>query len=581
MTPPPLDLFDLWSGLLGGLALFLFGMDIMTRALKVVAGDRMKGILGKLTRNRFVGALTGAVVTGIINSSSVTTVIMVGFISAGLVTMAQCVSVIMGANIGSTVTAQILAFKVTKLALPMVAVGFAFWFLSKKEPVKQYGAMVMGLGLVFFGMGVMSDAMKPLRSFEPFLEIMVSLENQYLGILVGALFTAIIQSSAATTGIVIVMSGQGLIALPAAIAIAFGANIGTCATAGLAAIGKPREAVRAAVVHVLFNIAGVLIWMGFIPEVAKLMTDLWPWAGAPRQIANAHTLFNVINTALFIGFTTQIARFVEWLIPDKPLTEMPPEILPQYLSDDLIDTPPLALQRARMEVGRLGGLVTEMVGEALPAVLTGDRETLAAVARRDRRTDILHRAIIDYLRRVGLHALGESQAAEMVHLMAAANSLEAIGDVVETDLVLLGRKRLEESLKFSPQTRDLISAFHGEVVTALDDAVAAVAHQNPEAQARARDAKPRINELSAALARHGAQRLLADAPNRVESYTREMEITETLKRIYTLARRMAKEIDPLEPEVPADAPAPAKAPEDDTRTDAPADDSAPAAEKSA
>ena len=297
--------------LLGGLALFLFGIEQMTESLKVVAGERMRVVLGRLTSNRYMGALTGAFVTAIIQSSSVTTVLVVGFTTAGLMSFAQSIGVIMGANIGTTVTAQIVAFKVTKAAMLMIAVGFGFLFFSKKGNLKHYGGIVMGLGLVFFGMSIMSEAMQPLRTFQPFLDLMVSMEHPLVGILVAAAFTALIQSSSATTAIVIVMAGQGFITLPAGIALAFGANIGTCVTALLAAIGKPREALRAAVTHVLFNFAGVLIWIAFVDQLAEVVTAISPThkdlygaqrlaAEAPRQIANAHTIFNVASTFIFI-----------------------------------------------------------------------------------------------------------------------------------------------------------------------------------------------------------------------------------------------------------------------------------------
>ena len=275
-TGSDIDWFNMGMSLLGGLALFLFGMEQMADSLKAVAGERMKVILAKLTTNRFMGAITGAFVTAVIQSSSVTTVLVVGFITAGLMSMAQSIGVIMGANIGTTITAQIVAFKVTKYALLMVAVGFGMLFSSRQEKIKQYGGMLMGLGLVFFGMAVMSDAMSPLRSYQPFLDLMTTMENPLIGILVAAVFTGLIQSSSATTGIVIVMATQGFITLEAGIALAFGANIGTCVTAMLAAIGKPREAVRAAVVHVLFNVFGVLVWIGLIPYLAEFVTWFSP-----------------------------------------------------------------------------------------------------------------------------------------------------------------------------------------------------------------------------------------------------------------------------------------------------------------
>ncbi|MCP4040832.1 MAG: Na/Pi cotransporter family protein, partial [Gammaproteobacteria bacterium] len=219
--------------LFGGLAIFLYGMELMTDSLKAVAGDRMKTILEKLTTNRFAGVVTGAGVTAVVQSSSVTTVIVVGFVTAGLMNLSQAIGVIFGANIGTTITAQIVAFKVTKYALLMVSVGFLMMMVSKKEHIKHWGAMLMGLGFVFFGMSVMSGAMKPLRSYQPFLDMMTQMENPLIGILIAAAFTGLIQSSSATTGIVIVMATEGLVTLPAGIALAFGANVGTCVTAML------------------------------------------------------------------------------------------------------------------------------------------------------------------------------------------------------------------------------------------------------------------------------------------------------------------------------------------------------------
>jgi phosphate:Na+ symporter len=214
----------------------------------------------------------------------------------------------------------------------MIAVGFAMLFIAKNDKTKHYGEMLMGLGMVFFGMHVMSEAMEPLRSYQPFLDLMKTMDNPLVGVLIATAFTALIQSSSASTGIVIVMASQGFISLQAGIALAFGANIGTCATALLAVIGKPREAVRAAIVHLLFNVCGVLIWLPFIGFIAVWMTGISPAypdlvgaerlaAETPRQIANAHTFFNIANTLIFIWFTTQIARLVEWLVPDKPLEE--------------------------------------------------------------------------------------------------------------------------------------------------------------------------------------------------------------------------------------------------------------------
>lgn len=536
--------------LLGGLALFLYGMEMMADSLKAAAGERMKVVLARLTTNRFMGAATGAFVTAIIQSSSVTTVLVVGFITAGLMSMAQSVGVIMGANIGTTITAQIVAFKVTKLALLMVAVGFGMLFFSHKEKIKQYGGMLMGLGLVFFGMSVMSDAMKPLRDYQPFLDLMISMENPFIGILVAAAFTGLIQSSSATTGIVIVMASQGFITLPAGIALAFGANIGTCVTAMLAAIGKPREALRAAVVHVLFNVFGVLIWLAFIDQLAQFVTWFSPVheelsgtaklaAETPRQIANAHTVFNVANTFIFLGFTSQFARLVEWLVPDKPIEE---EMIaqPKYLDEDLLETPSLALDRVRLEIGNAGKRVMDMLQQIMPALIDGDKDALKEVARIDDVVDTLHGHIITYMGKLSRKPLTDKQSDEFVNLMAAANDLESIGDVIETELVYLGMERIENGITISAATREVFENLHKEVSMTVAMALNAVMEKDQAVALEVLGMKEHISSLVQAADLHQAQRLVADEPNRLEAYAMEIDVIEKLKRIYYFSKRIAK-----------------------------------------
>jgi phosphate:Na+ symporter len=542
--------------LAGGLALFLFGIEQMTEGLKSVAGERMRSVLARLTSNRFMGALTGAFVTSIIQSSSVTTVLVVGFTTAGLMSFAQSIGVIMGANIGTTITAQIVAFKVTKAALLMVAVGFSFLFFGKKSPLRHHGEIIMGLGLVFFGMSIMSDAMQPLRSFQPFLDFMVAMGNPFVGILVAAAFTALIQSSSATTAIVIVMASQGFITLPAGIALAFGANIGTCVTALLAAIGKPREASRAAVTHVLFNLAGVLVWLAFIDQLAHLVTMLSPVhpelsgtqrlaAEAPRQIANAHTIFNVANTFIFIWFTTSIARFIEWMIPDKPLQEEV-VISARYLDPELLSTPSLALDLVRREIRHMGEHVTEMLAGIMPAILHGNLSTLSDIQKIDERIDILHADIVIYLGRISQHELTEKQTEELVGLMDAVNDLENIGDVIEMNLVELGRRRIGKGIAISRPTQVVLTDFHQVVMDAVAAAVRAVSEDSYEEARSVVDMKKEIMRIANSAATHEARRLVANEPHRIEAYTVEMDIAEKLQRIFYFARRMARTIQPNE-----------------------------------
>ena len=540
--------------LVGGLALFLFGIDQMTDGLKAAAGERMRVVLARLTSNRFLGAMTGAFVTSIIQSSSVTTVLVVGFTTAGLMSFAQSIGVIMGANIGTTITAQIVAFKVTKAALLMIAIGFGFLFFGKKSRLRHQGEILMGLGLVFFGMSIMSDAMAPLRSFQPFLDLMVAMGNPFIGILVAAAFTALIQSSSATTAIVIVMAGQGFITLPAGIALAFGANIGTCVTAMLAAIGKPREALRAAVTHVLFNVAGVLVWLAFIDQLANLVTTLSPThselsgaqrlaAEAPRQIANAHTIFNVANTFIFIWFTTLIARLVEWMIPDRPMAEES-IISARYLDPELLETPSLALDLVRREIRHMGEQVSEMLAEIMPAILHGSVSTLNDIQKIDERVDILHAEIVIYLGRISGLELTEKQTAELVGLMDAVNDLENIGDVIEMNLVELGRRRIGKGIAVSQPTQVVLSDFHQVVTDAVEAAIKAVSQDNYDAAESVMTMKKEIMRIVNSAATHEAQRLVANEPHRIEAYTIEMDIAEKLQRIFYFARRMARTVRP-------------------------------------
>jgi phosphate:Na+ symporter len=525
-------------GLFGGLALFLFGMEQMSDALKSALGDQMKVLLAKLTRNRFTGALTGAFVTAVVQSSSVTTVLVVGFVSAGMMSMGQSIGVIMGANVGTTVTAQIVAFKVEEAALWMIAIGFLMMFTSKQERIKHYGSMLMGLGLIFFGMGLMGDAMNPLRSYDPFLQLMTRMDNPLLGILVGALFTALVQSSSATTAIVITMAGQGLITLEAGIALAFGANIGTCITAQLAALGKPREALRAAMVHLLFNVGGVLIWIPFISLLAGWVVSVSPShpelegtarlaADVPRQIANAHTLFNIINTLLFIGFTTQMARLVERLIPSR----VEPEkviIRPKFLDDNLLGTPTLALQAVRLEVARMGEIVLQMFAGLRKGMLERQRSQLEAVQKMDDQVDVLEGELLRYLGTLRTQTLSENESAEVALAMKVADTFESVGDVVETDLMKVGYRMLDENIQVSEAMRHLFHELGDKLEEALQSTITAVREDDERAADKVLTIKADVDHLISQALELQSTALAELGPEQIDVIRMEMTALENL-----------------------------------------------------
>ncbi len=548
--------FQLTMGLLGGLAMFLFGMEQMSDGLKAAAGETLKDILNRLTKNRFMGALTGAFVTAVLNSSSVTTVLVVGFIAAGFMSLAQSVGVIMGANIGSTFTAQIVAFNVTQYALAMVAVGFLMLFTAGREKTRHYGSMIMGLGLVFYGMGVMGDAMTPLRSYQPFLELMIRMENPALGILVGAIFTGLVQSSAATTGIAIVMAAEGLISLPAGIALAFGSNIGTCVTAVLASLGKPVEAVRAALVHILFNVAGVLLWVFFIPQLAELVTAISPSspelagkarmaAEVPRQIANAHTVFNLANTLIFISFTSYFARLVEWLVPDKPLSEKT-IVEPRFLDREIVRIPGMALEQARFEIGHMGEIIDQMFRRLREAVDEGDRDGCVSVQKMDDQVDILHDAILDYLSEIRQEPLTDRQSEVFQSLMSATINLENLADVIESELVEVAIEFIERGDEPDETTLLLVESLADQIQQSIIDCVRAVRESDERAAAEVISLKTGVGHLAAQFLDHQSRRIGADDPRRLPLVRLELGLLEKLRRIYTLSKRVAKEMVPSE-----------------------------------
>ena len=505
-----LHVFTMIMGLFGGLALFLYGMEKMADALKAVAGERLKSVLAKLTTNRVTGALTGAFVTAIIQSSSVTTVLVVGFITAEVMSFSQAVGVIFGTNIGTTITAQIIAFKVTKYALLLISVGFGMLFIGNKERMKQYGAMVMGLGLIFFGMGVMSNAMKPLQSYQPFLDLMAHMDNPILGILTAACFTGLVQSSSATTGIVIVMASQGFITLTAGIALIFGANVGTCITALLASIGKPKEAVRAGVVHILFNIIGVIIWLGFINQLAQIVVWLSPVAQGvsgveklaaetPRQIANAHTIFNIANAIIFLPFAKLIARQAEWLVPDKPAVEAELEAAPvlttQYLNPELLAMPALAIEQARRAILLMAEVVQGMLADIMPAFMANNMQIIKDVSQREDQVDYLQRQTTSYLTQIAHGDLSLQESELTVQLLHVATDLEHIGDVIAESLVELLVKKAEGDIEFSEEGREELIAYHRRILESYGQAIEAFENDDAALAQAVTEMKPELNRL--------------------------------------------------------------------------------------
>ncbi len=537
--------------LLGGLALFLYGMEKMTDGLRAAAGKQMNVLLARLTGNAVLGAITGAIVTAVIQSSSVTTVLVVGFVSAGIMTLVQSVGVIFGANVGTTITAQIVAFNTTALAFPLIASGFFMGFVWKQGVARHYGAMLMGLGLIFYGMAAMGSAMSPLRTHAGFAELLQSLQNPVLGMLAGALFTALVQSSSATIGLSVVMATQGLLSLPAGIAILFGAKIGTGITAILAAIGKPQDAKRAASVHVLFNVLGAVIWLPFISQLAGLAEMISPAAPhlqgverlaeeVPRQIANAATVWATANTLIFLPFAALFATMAIKLIPDRAVEEKA-IIRPRYLDDEMIRVPSMALERVRMELGHMGELTEGMLAKVRSAF--GARD-LSEQSRQHDQVAVLRDAVLAYLQHVGRAELSDAEADEHARMVAATGDIESMSAAISHELAPLARTLREADISTSKETAALLERLFQTIQQSAHAALQALVQRDERAAQIVVANRDAILELTAELHRQQAARLAQDDPDRLLKHRVQIEILDKLRRIYSVAEHMAISVLP-------------------------------------
>jgi phosphate:Na+ symporter len=537
--------------LLGGLALFLYGMEKMTDGLKAAAGKQMNVLLAKLTGNRILGAITGAIVTAVIQSSSVTTVLVVGFVSAGLLTLTQSVGVIFGANVGTTVTAQIVAFNTTALAFPLVTIGFVMTFVSKQGVARHYGAMLIGLGLLFYGMAAMGAAMAPLRTNQGFAELLQSLQTPVLGMLAGALFTALVQSSSATIGLAVVMATQGLLSLPAGIAILFGAKVGTGITAILAGIGKPPDAKRAAVVHVLFNLIGAAIWLPFIPQLAAMAEAVSPIAShlagverlaeeVPRQIANAATIWATANTLIFLPFAALFAKLAIKVIPDR-LAVQKKIIQPKYLDDELIQVPSMALERARMELVHMSQITDGMLAKVTSAFEARD---LGELSQQFDQIVVLREAVLAYLQRIGRSALSDTEAEEHARLVVATGEIESMSAAISRELAPLVQALNAAGVAPSDETRELLGDLPQTVLEAARSALKALVERDEQAAQTVVAKRISILDLLSDLHGRQAARLAHDDPDRLTKHRMQLEILDRLRRLYSVSEHMAVTVLP-------------------------------------
>lgn len=562
--------FFLCVSMFGGLALFLYGMEKMSTGLKRTAGNRMRSILAALTKNRFIAMFVGAFITMVIQSSSATTVMLVSFVQAGLMTFVQSMGVILGADIGTTITAQLIAFKLTDYALLMIAIGFSLHMFGKRSTTKNIGDVILGFGILFFGMKLMSDAMQPLRTYTVFIDIMREMENPFLGILIGALFTALVQSSSATTGVVIVLAQQGLLTLDAGIPLVFGANIGTCVTAGLATIGTSREAKRVALAHVIFKLAGVLLFVFWIPwfaEFIRMIAERFD-SGTARQIANAHTIFNVALALIFLPFTEQFSRLVCKILP---IEEKPKDVImtTKYLDEESISTPAIALDLARAEVARMAKLVWRMLASIIIPFMSDEKliekevsdpeekdfllreipridswrtdlTLLQGIDMREDKIDFIEEKIREYLFKITARGVAPEQANEAFGMISIASDIESVADLIHRNMVPLIAKKKDLMIDFSEEGKEEILIYHQKVCRRIELLIESFMEMDLNAAREIMSSERTYLDLEEQYRARHLERIRQEQVASAKTHEIHMELMDLLKQIVVYSSNIAK-----------------------------------------
>lgn len=482
---------ELIFGVLGGLGLFIYGIWEMSEGLHKACGERMKKILHNFTGSPLKGVLVGTGITSIIQSSSATTVMVVGFVNAGLMTLVQALGVIFGANIGTTVTAQLIAFKLTDYALPIIGVGMLIVLFAQKKSHKYLGEFLLGFGILFLGLNILTSVVKPLGEYPVFNNILISFsKNAILGILAGTVITAILQSSSVTTGMVIGLSMANLIDLKAALSLILGCNIGTCVTALIASVRTNISAKRAAMAHIIFNVIGVIIFLPFLGLFQNLVS--LTSNQLPRQIANAHTLFNVVNTIIFLPFTYLYAKFLTKIIKGKDEEEV--EYLPKFLEPHLLNTPPIALEAAVKEAVRTLSLTQKMVNLTTDSFFKNDPKPLERITRSEEAVDSLREAITSYLVELMQRELSLDESRKIPAIIHAINDIERIGDHAENlrDLV---EQKIENHLGFSSMATEELNKMYNDINAMINDSINAMKSNNIDEAKLVLEQEQRINAL--------------------------------------------------------------------------------------
>ena len=466
--------------LAGGLGLFLFGMKLMGDGLEMAAGSKLRGMIERLTKNKYMGALVGLVVTAVIQSSSATTVMVVGFVNAGLMNLAQAVGVIMGANIGTTVTGVMIAINLTAIAPLAVLIGVVMISFIKRNSVKHIGQIIAGFGILFMGMKMMSTAMEPLSESEVFTSLMTSFSNPLLGVLVGLVFTAIIQSSSASVGVLQALGAAGAITLPSAIYVIYGQNIGTCVTALISSVGTSKTARRTAVVHLMFNVFGAVLFIviSMLFPFAELVQRIAP-GSVMAQISIVHEIFNIVCTAIMLPLSSLLVKVACKVIPGSDPVKSSNSLA--YLDARILSTPPVAVAQLFKEVDRMGQLAKETLGMAMDALITQDNTKVDQIYENENTINFLNRGIAEYLVKINGLDLEDYDRQALGSMYHVISDMERIGDHSE-NLCELAQTLKKSKQKFSPWAVEQATEMRNRVEAMLEEALQMFASRETQPQ---------------------------------------------------------------------------------------------------
>lgn len=525
-------------GLAGGMGLLLYGMQILSEGLQKMAGHRLRTAMSSLTQRKFAGLTIGALVTILFQSSTATTVILVSLTSAGIIGLRQTLPVILGADIGTTVTAQLIALKVTEIALPIVGIGATIMFFSRRHRYKQTGQVILGFGLLFLGLKIMSDTMYPLRDSEFFIQMLATMGDiPWLAMIVSALFTFLVHSSAAAVGIIMVLAMQDMISLHSAIYLLFGANIGTSFTAVLSSLGSSREAQRVATAHLTFKVAGVLLFLPFVNPFADIIAGLTSSPG--YQVANVHTIFNITIALACLPFTAHFATLLEKIVPERA---DPEAFQPHYLDDNMLVTPAIALGLATKEIIHTSDYIYNMTTRVAQVFEQNDASLLQEINKEEERVDILFNAVNRYLTHLLRQPLSRKEFVKCMSLIHIVNDYEHIGDIIEKNVTSLAQCKIEGKCDFSEEGWDEISIMHQRVCDLMQMVNAALVTNDDILAKRATQLQPEIVKMERHLRILHIHRLRLGVQESEESSSVHLDLINSFLRISEHVKNIAEEL---------------------------------------